>query len=227
MLSTENGSTGTIYGTGHARANLVWEPEAKRELLDRDWRGEALAYTVPEDMRIPEMVTSDSGTGPASRCTEALCQRIERFVLEGASVMAAKEACGIRRGLWLEWMAKADAGREPYRQFKDRMSLVKAWKEMAARRIISAASEHPDPGVATSNAEKILKWENPEEYAPQTRNKTELSVNLTARIDTQAIVALASLPAETVKMLANALSARPLVEQTAPTPLLSAFEDEE
>lgn len=227
MLSTENGGTPTIHGTGHARATLVWDSEAKRELLDRDWRGEALAYTVPEDMRIPEMVTSDSGTGPSSRCTEALCQRIERLVLEGASIMAAKEACGIRRGLWLEWMDKADAGREPYRQFKDRMSLVKAWKEMAARRIISAASEHPDPGVATANAEKILKWENPEEYAPQTRNKTDVTVNLTARIDTRAVVALASLPAETVQMLANALTARPLVEQTAPMPLLSAFDEQE
>lgn len=225
MLSTSNGGTPTIYGTGHARANLVWEPSAKRELLDRDWRGEALAYTVPDDMRIPEMVTSDSGTGPASRCTEALCQRIERLVLEGASVMAAKEACGIRRGLWLDWMAKADAGREPYRQFKDRMSLVKAWKEMAARRIISAASEHPDPGVATANAEKILKWENPEEYAPQTRQKTDITVNASLQVQAQAVVALASLPPDTVRLLAEALTARSLVEQTAPTPLLAVSDE--
>ncbi len=38
---------------------------------------------------------------------------------------------------------------------------------------------------------------------------------------------LASLPADTVKLLAQALTARPLVEQTAPTPLLSAFDGDE
>lgn len=196
-----HGSSGTIEGTGHARANLVWEPDAKRELLDRDWRGEALTYTVPDDMRLPQMVTSDSGTGPASRCTEALCARIERLVLEGASLPAARRACGVRRNEWTRWMTKADQGREPYRQMQERMSLVMAWKEMNASRIIAAASEHPDAAIATANAEKILKWTNPAKYAA-TRTRTDVNVRMSGTVSVQAVHALLSAPTETLSALA-------------------------
>lgn len=189
-----------------------------------EWRSRRSEYVVPDHLRIPP---DYDGHEKGGYITEAIVAGMEARILKGASLEAAKAGEFIPPKTWKRWRENASRGEEPYRTMMERLQFARKHYEGRKLGIVDAVSECDDPSVALRGAVKALEYANPEKYAPQTRNKTDVTVTMTAQINTQAIVALASLPAETVKLLAQALSARPLVEQTAPTPLLSAFEDEE
>jgi ABC-type ATPase with predicted acetyltransferase domain len=227
MNHSEYGSSGIVDAVPYVRAKIpdvVGEEEGGVQA--DDWRAPELPYVVPDDLRLPwEQLTGRPSTGMP--CTEDTARRLEHLIINGVSVLAAKTMLGIRKQRWIEWMDAARQGKAPYSLLQERIRMATAHVEATANATIRRGVVHPDPKIAMAAAKTTLEHVNPAKYAPQTRNKTDVTVTMTAQINTQAIVALASLPAETVQMLANALTARPLIEQTAPTPLLSAFEDED
>lgn len=226
MLSTERGGTPDIPVRPFARARGSYTDDDGTEHVE-DWRPPELPYETPESDRLPlewnQGAAAERGPWP----TEDTCRAIERLVINGSSVRAAKALAGPTKKRWAEWEKYAEEGKYPFDAFMRRIERARAHVEATCTTVIRSAAVHPDPMVAMKGAETTLKQQFPDEYAPQTRQKTDVTVTMTAQINTQAVVALASLPADTVKLLANALTARPLVEQTAPTPLLSAFDEQE
>lgn len=206
----------------HARANLEWDPEARTKLLDRDWRAPRLPYRVPPSLRL-----QPPATGEPTTCTEELCQRVEALVLTGASVLAAKTACGINRNLWRHWSDLARADKRPYWEFFERMKLATAHVENAQTRTIAAAAEHPDASIATANAEKILRWTNPKRYAPASKQTVDVRHSGTVGVDVRAVAAIAALDPATVAAMFAAPTAAPLLESTVPTPLLGRGGDDD
>ena len=216
-------STPVIHGTGIARANLEWDPEAKQKLLDRDWRDAPIPYEVPPELVLPRL---PSTPGPPNRCTEALARRIEALILKGASLPAARNACNVSRNDWAEWMRRAADGKEPFVQMRDRMKFCLAHKEMHATQIIMAASQHPDAAIATANAEKIARWTNPKLYG-QTKQTVDVRHSGTVGVDVRAVAAIAALDPATVAAMFAAPTAAPLLESTVPTPLLGRGGDDD
>ena len=226
MLSTEHGGTPDIPIRPYARAKGNYTDDAGVEHVD-DWRPPELPYVLTEEDRLPLEYNHGGCPAKGPRPVEDTCRAMERLIINGTSVRAARSLVGPHKQRWIEWEKHAAADKYPFNVFMRRIERARAHVEATCTTIIRSAAVHPDPMVAMKGAETTLKQQFPDEYAPQTRQKTDVTVTMTAQINTRAIVALASLPAETVKLLAQALTARPLVEQTAPTPLLSAFEDEE
>ena len=226
MLRTEHGATPDIPIRPYARAKGNYTDDAGVEHVD-DWRPPELPYVLTEEDRLPLEYNHGGCPAKGPRPVEDTCRAMERLIINGTSVRAARSLVGPHKQRWIEWEKHAAADKYPFNVFMRRIERARAHVEATCTTIIRSAAVHPDPMVAMKGAETTLKQQFPDEYAPQTRQKTDVTVTMTAQINTRAIVALASLPAETVKLLAQALTARPLVEQTAPTPLLSAFEDEE
>jgi hypothetical protein len=205
-------------------AGTTYEKQEGRTRAREEWRNPHPDYEIPDELRIDPAYNRGQG---ATRVTEQLVQQLEALVLKGRTPEAAKAELFIVPRCWKQWRDNAHRGEQPYATMFERLKLARLRYEGRKRGRMDDISEHEDPNIAFKGVVKALEYANPEKYAPQTRNKTDVTVTMTAQINTQAIVALASLPAETVQMLANALTARPLIEQTAPTPLLSAFEDED
>lgn len=198
--------------TPHTRANLVWEPDAKRELLDRDWRADPVPYDVPDHLRLPT-------THPPTTCTEALCRRIEQLVISGVSVRAAKTTCGVSRDNWRQWEGYAKHDQQPYWQMFERMRLAMAYRETTLSRTLGAAAEHPDPSVALKATDKLLSVTAPKLYAPQKAAPTQQNTT-NVQINVGAVNALGTLDTTKLELLASALAGR---VATAPIPAQSAL----
>ena len=159
----DNGGTPRIDAKPIVRAKLVYDADARRELLTQDWRAEQLPYSVPDFLRLVD----ERKAGMPCSCTEALCRRMEQLVIDGTSVQNAKTLCGIGRAVFQDWKRKANRDIQPYWQFMERMKLAMAYREANLTRTYAAAAEHPDPGVALKAAGKVLEWTNPAKYAPK------------------------------------------------------------
>lgn len=205
----DDGGTPRIDAAPLARANLVWVPEAKKELLDRDWRADPLAYEVPEDLRLPT-------THPPTSCTEALCRRIEQLVITGVSVRAAKTTCGVSRDNWRQWEGYAKQDKQPYWQMMERMRLAMAFREATLIRTVGAAAEHPDPGVALKATDKLLGVTNPAKYAPKTVPTSSNSVTNNVQVNVNGLDALRTMGPEQIRALGELFAGK-----TAPDPVTS------
>lgn len=195
-----------------ARASLVYDPEAKRELLVGDWRARQEVYRVPPHLRIP----AQAGVGQETRCTEALCRKVENLIVSGVAPMAAKSTAGIPRAMWNEWSKKAKNEQPIYWHFMERVKLAMAFREAKLTRVIGAAAEHPDPKVAVPAAKDMLVYTNPK-YAPKTTKRVEVHASMS--IDVRHLQAIATMqPAQLVGMLRQipAVGMREWTEAAAP-----------
>jgi len=171
-----------------ARANLVYDADAKRELLDRDWRADQMEYKVPRHLRLPPV----EGHAAATECTEANCRKIENLIISGVSPLAAKATCSIPRDIWKDWQRKAKNDQGPYWHMMERVKLAMAFREAKLTRTLGAAAEHPDATVAMKATEKMLAYTNPQVYAP--KSTKNVNVNVSGRIDMQVLQAIVQMP---------------------------------
>lgn len=224
MIHSENGRTPDIPVKPFARARGGYTDTDGTEHVE-DWRPPELPYETPVEDRLPLEWNLGAPAERGPWPTEDTCRAIERLIINGASVRAAKSLAGPTKKRWGDWERAAEEGRYPFAAFMRRIERARAHVEATCTTIIRSAAVHPDPMVAMKGAETTLKQQFPDEYAPQTRQKTDITVNASLQVQAQAVVALASLPPDTVRLLAEALTARPLVEQTAPTPLLTVSDE--
>lgn len=203
-------------------AASTYESREGRTRAREEWRTPHPSYEIPEHLRIDPAY----GRGKsATRVTEELVQELEALVLKGRTPEAAKAELFIVPRCWKQWRDNANRGEAPYSTMFERLKLARRRYEARKLGRLDDISECDDPSAALRGTVKALEYANPEKYAPQTRQKTDITVNASLQVQAQAVVALASLPPDTVRLLAEALTARSLVEQTAPTPLLAVSDE--
>lgn len=138
-----------------------------------EWRPPLLPYVPPEHLTLP----MEMGTKGKVNPTEPLCVELEHHILNGTPVRAAKYAVGITRDTWKHWEGFADAGKQPYATFMERVRCARAHTEGLYRRVIAAGAQHADARIAIPAAETALKMEFPERYATRTASRVDANVN--------------------------------------------------
>ena len=187
-----------------ARANLVWDGDAKRELLDKDWRLDEVPYE--REPRVPGIVCWGDTPGPFPEwVSEALCRKIEDLILNGSSVLAAKHLAGIPTKRWQQIIQGAREDRDPYRTFLDRLKRAEEHAVVHCERTIAAASEHPDAAIAAKYAQKRLEIMRPGRWLPASKAKLDVTVKGRVDINVKAAAVLADVNAGD---LATLLAAR-------------------
>lgn len=192
-----------------ARAELVYDPEAKRELLVGDWRAKQETYRVPSHLRIPVK----TGVGQATRCTEALCRKVENLIVSGVAPMAAKSTVGIPRSMWNEWSKKAKNDEPIYWHFMERVKLAMAFREAKLTRVIGAAAEHPDPKVAVPAAKDMLVYTNAKYAKTTTKN---VNIRASVGVEVQHLQVLATMAPENVARMLGAVPSLGMREWSEP-----------
>ena len=196
------GSTPQTPASKVARANLVWDEDAKKELLDKDWRLEEVPYE--REPRVPGIACWGDTPGPFPEwVSEALCRKVEDLILNGSSVLAAKHLAGITTKKWQQILQGAREDRDPYRTFLDRLKQAEEHAVVHCERTIAAASEHPDAAIAAKYAQKRLEIMRPGRWLPASKAKLDVTVKGRVEIDTRAVHAIVSMTPEQLAALVS------------------------
>jgi len=162
-----------------------------------EWRSTRPEYVVPDRLRIP---ADYDGHEKGGYCTEAIVAAMEARILKGASLESAKASEFIPRSTWKTWRANAERGEEPYRTMWERLHFARKHYEGRKLGVIDDVSECEDPAVALRGAKQALEYANPARYAPQTRQK--LDITHSGTVQTVNLQVLAGVtPADLSKLL--------------------------
>ena len=168
----------------YARAQMEFAPESGRTSLIGDWRAKDVAYEVPEELLIPDYSDPDVPfNGEKPSISEVWVRRLESLILQGSSIASAKSAMvhpAVTKATWAIWKARADEGKQPWANLFERCHRALAHRELTNRRVVVAASQHPDPKVAVPAAVKDLELVNPARYGT---NRQKLDVTVKGRVD--------------------------------------------
>jgi hypothetical protein len=221
------GGTPVTDAVASPRACIVYDKDARKELVEGEWRGPELPYVVPPELRLP-MEQLSGAPSSFGGCTEDVCRRIEQMVINGSSVLAAKSVIGIIPPRWKEWKAHAKAGKYPFTTFFERMKLATAYVEATCTTTIHRAAVHPDPKVAVPAAKLKLEHIAPERYAPRSTKRVEMHASVS--VDVRHLQAIATMqPAQLIGMLRQvpAVGMREWTESAVPEVVEAGSEDED
>lgn len=209
----DNGGRPIVDAAPTKRAGIVYDAEARKELVEGEWRGDVLPYVVPDELRLP-MEQLSGAPCEFGGCTEDVCRRIEQMVVNGSSVLSAKSLIGIGTKRWRDWKAHAKAGKYPFTTFMERMKLATAYVEATCTTTIHRAAVHPDPKVAVPAAKLKLEHIAPERYTPKSTKRVEMHASMS--VDVRHLQAIAVMPPGNVAQMLGAVPSLGMREWSEP-----------
>jgi hypothetical protein len=215
MLSTEHGATPDIPIRPYARAKGNYTDDAGVEHVD-DWRPPELPYVLTEEDRLPLEYNHGGCPAKGPRPVEDTCRAMERLIINGTSVRAARSLVGPHKQRWIEWEKHAAADKYPFNVFMRRIERARAHVEATCTTIIRSAAVHPDPMVAMKGAETTLKQQFPEEYAPKAAPAGASHVTNNVQVNVNGLDALRTMGPEQIRALGELFAGK-----TAPDPVTS------
>ena len=190
-----------------------------------DWRAPVLPYKVPASLALP--TEQHNGQPSEAPCIEDTVRQVERYIINGSSVVAAKQLVGITKKRWEEWKVYANAGKAPFSTFMRRVEMARAYVEATHTTTIHRGAVHPDPKVAIPAAKLALEQQF-KRYAAPTKQTVEVNHRVSGSVDVRALTVVATLTPEQIAALVqgNRLTVRGWEGEPAAPIALPGDEDE-